>query len=728
MADTKNSNGIKIVKTYKDKIWGSIELSELAVKIINTPEFQRMDKIKQLGFSNLIHRDAKHTRFQHMIGVYGIVKRILQKIWKNHERFELDPPLKNKDKFDLITEVVAIAGLLHDITHIPYGHTLEDEFREMYIKHDDIKSTRLYYLLYDSHGNIAKIFNVKERYFSFISNSDLRDLIFLILKFDYKIEKNREYTNFEGLLDEAINGTSKRETKKMLTSLREKYDKMKREKLFEPYMSDIISNTICADIIDYLKRDGAHTIGFKDYSEVEDYFIIKKDSITDEKHLVIRLFTREEPKPEVLNQVIDMMRDRYSMAQRVYYCNTKMEADVILGKVLSIIGPPPDLNPYTNPKNKKSNDWETNLSYHWKNRGGSVLAMNDETILEYCYSSVEQEEEGKAKQVTQLLNMLDSRKLPRLAVIIPYGLAENEKVSLNLPDKRTDTNIFQVLKNTFREPSKDLPKVDKVIEGAINDIFKDKKIHVLTFCPSFKPRAKEMETFVEIDKDDVRPLHILKEEEHSYLLPNQIADIKNLDKMYEELWKFYLLLYPDDRENELVQYAVTLKFWMALDEKLGEKISIGNDTIKKIAFPSFKSPHKILEEWLKKNELYCHEDRDSEMYREMDSDAASVSRKKDWGKWINKIMEIKDEVSSLDEFCSNIIFENNLHKLYEKNEKVKIKETEPGEIWQAINKQRDKDSSLLAKGHARLGEGKERRGIYPYQLELREARLLEDKR
>ena len=135
-------------KLYQDQIYGPKVLTPLAVEIIDTPEFQRLEGIKQLGFANATYRGAKHSRLSHSIGTYFMTKTMMRRIVQNHERFDFDHPggflpdsfslfphnvslvqPTDQSKWRGLTEVVSIAALLHDITHVPFGHTLEDEFK-----------------------------------------------------------------------------------------------------------------------------------------------------------------------------------------------------------------------------------------------------------------------------------------------------------------------------------------------------------------------------------------------------------------------------------------------------------------------------------------------------------------------------------------------------------------------------------------------------------------------
>jgi len=95
-------------------LWGDIEISDLALSIIDTLHFQRLHYIRQTGFSYKIFPTATTTRFAHSIGVYHITKCLLDHlILKQPHLLE---EIENK------VELICIAGLCHDLGHGPFSH------------------------------------------------------------------------------------------------------------------------------------------------------------------------------------------------------------------------------------------------------------------------------------------------------------------------------------------------------------------------------------------------------------------------------------------------------------------------------------------------------------------------------------------------------------------------------------------------------------------------------
>jgi uncharacterized protein len=91
------------------------ETDELLFNLINTREFQRLRRIKQLGLSEMVFPGASHSRFAHSIGVMHIAKLIIDQIRTSKQ-------LKISDEQ---RTAVLIAALLHDIGHGPFSHAFE---------------------------------------------------------------------------------------------------------------------------------------------------------------------------------------------------------------------------------------------------------------------------------------------------------------------------------------------------------------------------------------------------------------------------------------------------------------------------------------------------------------------------------------------------------------------------------------------------------------------------
>lgn len=104
----------------RDSLYDTIPLGALELDLIGTPEFVRLQGIKQLGFCYRVWPGATHTRFEHSLGVYYLMLRGLRALWAQDYAREW---LRASDR-DLQTMLAA--ALLHDIGHYPFSHAIEE--------------------------------------------------------------------------------------------------------------------------------------------------------------------------------------------------------------------------------------------------------------------------------------------------------------------------------------------------------------------------------------------------------------------------------------------------------------------------------------------------------------------------------------------------------------------------------------------------------------------------
>jgi len=110
-----------------DPIHDFVRVNSNELKIIDTPIFQRLRRIRQLSGAHLIYPGAQHTRFEHSLGVMHIASMAGQALAE-----------KGVVSFDDIQNL-RLAGLLHDIGHGPFSHLFEEIFEEKRkISHEDL--------------------------------------------------------------------------------------------------------------------------------------------------------------------------------------------------------------------------------------------------------------------------------------------------------------------------------------------------------------------------------------------------------------------------------------------------------------------------------------------------------------------------------------------------------------------------------------------------------------
>ena len=105
------------VEIIRDPLWNNIRLDPLSFELIDTPAFQRLRYVRQLGLAFLVYPGATHSRFEHALGTYHLARRALA-LFEEHEDYES----LGRDECRLMR----IAALLHDIGHYPFSHALEE--------------------------------------------------------------------------------------------------------------------------------------------------------------------------------------------------------------------------------------------------------------------------------------------------------------------------------------------------------------------------------------------------------------------------------------------------------------------------------------------------------------------------------------------------------------------------------------------------------------------------
>ena len=106
-------------EVFIDSVHGHIEIHPLCVKIIDTPQFQRLRYLKQLGACYFVYPGAAHNRYEHCIGVCHLAGQLARTLKERQP--ELD--ITNKDIL-----CVEIAGLCHDLGHGPFSHLFDGKF------------------------------------------------------------------------------------------------------------------------------------------------------------------------------------------------------------------------------------------------------------------------------------------------------------------------------------------------------------------------------------------------------------------------------------------------------------------------------------------------------------------------------------------------------------------------------------------------------------------------
>src|SRR5450759_1579873 len=115
----------------RDPLHNNIRLDTLARELIETPAFQRLRYVRQLGLAFLVYPGATPTRFEHALGTYHLARRSLALLG---EEGGLSRVLADE------CAIVTAAALLHDLGHYPFSHALV-EFGAMH--HEEVARYRI---------------------------------------------------------------------------------------------------------------------------------------------------------------------------------------------------------------------------------------------------------------------------------------------------------------------------------------------------------------------------------------------------------------------------------------------------------------------------------------------------------------------------------------------------------------------------------------------------------
>lgn len=390
-------------KILRDAIHGDIELNALEVELIDTPEFQRLREIKQLGTAHLVYPSATHTRFEHSIGTCWSANLCVEAIRKNYE-------VSDDEK-----DVIRIASLLHDVTHIPFGHTLEDE-RRVLPRHDHDPERLDYFLRSSAIGTILGRVGICEEVCSILTNQD-------------------------------------------------------------DWLSDIVRGPISADLLDYIRRDTY----FCGLSQHYDDRIYKSFSVED-KRLVINLNKNDMLRRDVLSELINLLRIRYTLSERVYFHHTKLASGAMISKAVELA---------------------LELGFSKK----KLMTLGDQTLI-WSIREKFQNNHG----IQSILGQMESRQLYKPCFLLTVSIG-----------KRSQRKLV----SRFHESESEREACEISIAKAVGLDHHQ----IIVYCPSIGMSLPEAEVPVRIPENEICPLS-----------SGNNSEIRILKNKHRDLWTFLVLI------------------------------------------------------------------------------------------------------------------------------------------------------------------------------------------
>ena len=103
------------LEVVRDPLWNNIRLDAEALAVLDTPAFQRLRYVRQLGHAFLVYPGATHTRFEHALGAYHLARRAIGQLGESGAAPDA-----------ATARTLRLAALLHDVGHYPFSHALEE--------------------------------------------------------------------------------------------------------------------------------------------------------------------------------------------------------------------------------------------------------------------------------------------------------------------------------------------------------------------------------------------------------------------------------------------------------------------------------------------------------------------------------------------------------------------------------------------------------------------------
>lgn len=114
-------------KIIHDPIWGSVVFRPWEVRLIDSPLFQRLRGISQVGLAETTYPAARHTRFEHSLGTAAIASRMMERLCADARQRGIGTDVIGEKEVCLLR----LAALLHDVGHCPYSHLSEAVYSRM---------------------------------------------------------------------------------------------------------------------------------------------------------------------------------------------------------------------------------------------------------------------------------------------------------------------------------------------------------------------------------------------------------------------------------------------------------------------------------------------------------------------------------------------------------------------------------------------------------------------
>jgi HD superfamily phosphohydrolase len=288
-------------KTITDPVHGDIYLTRLETQVVNSPPMQRLRRVRQLGTTYIVYPGATHTRFSHSLGALRVAQDILDQVLDQRNgpdpaadiisEWAADPGTYAR-KVAEVTVMARLGALLHDLCHVPYGHSVEDELK--ILKPHDENTVRFEALW----GGLPA--EVREALDKDGLTAALRPMIMSKVH-DTNAPPSRTPSEYA-------------------------------------FVEDIVGNTICADLLDYLARDHMFTglparLGTR---VLAGFYVTPNNHVHSPARMAMRITRRGRLRDDVVSELFKYLRYRYELSERALAHHAKIGADAMVGKMLQL--------------------------------------------------------------------------------------------------------------------------------------------------------------------------------------------------------------------------------------------------------------------------------------------------------------------------------------------------------------------------------------------------------
>jgi HD superfamily phosphohydrolase len=332
-------------KVITDPIHRDIFLTKLEKELIDTPAFQRLRRVRQLGTTHWVYPGATHNRFAHSLGTLMAAQALFDVAYGQRHGHHAVADLFGQWERDILGErpdgetspdpdgmrrtqyvkkvaeamvLARLGALLHDLCHVPFGHSLEDDLGVL-VAHD--KNGWRFDRLWDEMlaalreqvgpqraSEVETLLPGGELY------TELRPLILSKEEFEGPEHKRKR-----------IDAT---------------------ERLRFPFVADMVGNTICADLIDYLQRDHAFLgLPISLGERFKSAFYVTPEEPSPVPHdkgplyqarMAVLLHRDGRVRRDVVTELLKHLRYRYELQERALVHHAKLAADAMVGRLLEM--------------------------------------------------------------------------------------------------------------------------------------------------------------------------------------------------------------------------------------------------------------------------------------------------------------------------------------------------------------------------------------------------------